>query len=201
MAKKQLHKANDGSNRAKYEYRVWGSHRKARKLMAKLASKETRERVEDCYLLVDDPSWNAKVRDNTLKIKHLVAEDKGFDRWVSGRHRSSDSAPSPFDDLFDDLNLDRPQRGKSYDLSRAVSKLDPDTGVRAVFVTKKRRRYQIGGLKAEATDIEIEETGQELRTLSIEGDDLDELVALRKKLGLKQEPNLAVHEAIENEIT
>lgn len=184
---------------AKYEFRVWGQHRRARKLIAKLATSESRETVEDCYLLVDDLSWNAKVRDNTLKIKQLVEERKGFEGWVSDRHRSADSAPSPFDDLFDDLHLDRPQRGKSYDLAKAVEKLGPGYGVRAVFVTKYRRRYRIGGLRAEVTDIEIGETGQQLQTISIEGDDLGELSALRKKLGLKSEPNMAVHEAIDHE--
>jgi hypothetical protein len=189
----------DNTDDARYEYRVWGEHRKARKLMGKLASDETRDRVQDCYLLVDDPSWNAKVRDNTLKIKQLVAEDKGFEQWVSGRHRSSDSAPSPFDTLFDELRLDRPQKGKPYDLSRAVEQLNPDLGVKAVFVTKKRRRFRIGSLRAEVTDIEIDGTGELLRTLSIEGDDLDELVSLRKKLGLREQPNVAVHQAIDNE--
>ncbi len=189
----------DNTDDAHYEYRVWGEHRKARKLMSKLASDETRDRIEDCYLLVDDPSWNAKVRDNTLKIKQLVAEDKGFEQWVSGRHRSSDSVPSPFDTLFDELRLDRPQNGKPYDLSRAVQKLNPELGVKAVFVTKKRRRFRIGSLRAEVTDIEIDETGELLRTLSIEGDDLDELVSLRKKLGLREQPNVAVHQAIDNE--
>lgn len=184
---------------ARYEYRVWGTHRRARKLMARLASSETRQDVADCYLLVDDPSWNAKVRNNTLKIKQLVAEDEGFEQWVSGRHRSSKSAPSPFDTLFDQLHLDRPQRGKSYDLARAVDQLDPALGVRAVFVTKKRRRFKIGSLRAEVTDVEIDETGEVLRTLSIEGDDLDELMALRKTLGLRDESNVAVHQAIDSD--
>lgn len=186
--------------RARYEFRVWGTHRKARKKLARLASHSSSERYEDCYLIVDDPSWNAKVRDNTLKIKQLVAEDKGFERWVSDKHRTSESAPSPFDDLFDQLRLDRPQRGKSYDLRKAVAKLPPDSGVRAVFVTKRRRRYRIGNMRGEVTDIKIRRSGGTLRTLSVEGDDLAELVALRKKLGVRDEPNIAVHQAIGSEL-
>lgn len=189
----------DDIDSARYEYRVWGEHRKARKLMSKLASVETHERVKDCYLLTDDVSFNAKVRDNELKIKQLVAEDKGFEQWASGRYRTADATPTPFDELFDGLRLDRPQRGKPYDLAKAVENLDPSMGVRAVFVTKTRRRYRIGNLRAEATDIRIDETKEVLQTLSIEGDHLEELVALRKKLGLRNEQNLAVHQAIESE--
>lgn len=182
---------------ARYEYRVWGKHRKAREKLARLASTKYEERVKDCYLLVDDSTWNAKIRRNNLKIKQLVAEDKGFERWTSGRHRSADTTPSPFDDIFEKLRLDRPQRGKSYDLYKAIEKLDPESGARAVFVIKHRRRYTVGDLRAEATDIEITETSDTLHTLSIEGDDLDDLVALRKKLGLRDEPNIAVHQAID----
>lgn len=187
--------------RARYEFRVWGKHRKARKLLARLASDVTKEEYEDCYLLVDDPSWNAKVRDNMLKIKHLVAEDKGFEQWASGRHRSAKSTPSPFDELFEELRLDRPQRGKKYNLPKEIKKLDPIDGVRAVFVTKQRRRYTIGDIKAEVTDIEIHDSDQVLRTLLIEGDDLKQLVKLRKKLGIRDEPNVPMHQLIDAETT
>lgn len=199
MAKKQPVEAEP--RRARYEFRVWGEHRKARKMLAKMASEKTTEQVKDCYLIVDDPSWNAKVRDNTLKVKQLIAENKGFEQWSRDKHRSAESAPSPFDDLFDALRLDRPQRGKSYNLAKAVKKLDPDSGVRAVFVTKDRKRYRIGDMRAEVTDISVHETGEVLRTLSFEGDSLKELVALRKELGVKKEPNVAVHQAIENEVS
>jgi len=185
---------------ARYEYRVWGAQRKARKLLAKLATEQATEQVNDCYLLVDDPSWNAKIRDNTLKIKQLVAERKGFEQWTSDRHRTAGSVPSPFDTIFEQLGLDRPQRGEEYDLFEEIGALGPDAGVRAVFVAKERRRYRIGDLRAEATDIRIRETGEVLYTLSIEGDDLEQLAALRKRLGLRNEDNIAVHNALDLEI-
>jgi hypothetical protein len=197
MGKK--HADEDERRRTRYEYRVWGKHRSARKKLSRLADETTEERVKDCYLLGDDVSWNAKVRDNTLKIKQVVSERKGFEQWESVRLDSSHTAPSPFDDLFDELRLGRAQRGKSYDLRREVTRIDPDSGVRAVFVTKYRRHYRIGDLRAEVTDIEVHDTRDVLHTLSIEGDDLPALVALRKELGLRDEPNIAVHEAIEAE--
>ena len=163
-------------SRTRYEYRVWGEHRKARSRLRELAIEVERLDVEDCYLIVDDPSWNAKIRDNVLKIKQLVAEDKGFERWASGWHPTPDAAPSPFDELFEQLRLDRPQRGKSFDLRKAIRRIDPDLGIRPVFVVKHRRRYRVGDLRAEVTDIEIEETDEVLRTLLIEGDELDPLV-------------------------
>lgn len=194
MAKQQ--QPTGAASGARYEYRVWGRHSKARKLLEELATGVVDERIKDCYLLIGDAMWNAKVRNNRLKIKQLIAEDQGFERWTADRPRTADAAPSPFDELFETLRLDRPQRGKSYDLYEAIARLDLDPDTRAVFVVKHRRRYTIGRLRAEVTDIEIVETSEVLRTLAIEGEDLDELVALRKKLGLRDHPNVAVHEAI-----
>lgn len=182
--------------KSRYEYRVWGKHRGARRMLEKMASDVTTERVKDCYLLVEDSTWNAKVRNNTLKIKQLVSEDKGFERWSRDRPASADDAPSPFDELYEQLRLDRPQRGKSYDLRDAVARLDKNSDVEVVFVIKDRRRYTVGKLSAEVTDIEIADTSEVLHTLQIEGDDLDDLVSLRKRLGLRDVPNVAVHEAI-----
>ncbi len=196
MPKKQLISDPTG---ARFEHRVWGKHVKARKLLAKIATEQATETVNDCYLLVDDSCWNAKIRGNTLKIKQLVAERKGFEQWTSDRHRTADSTPSPFDIIFEQLGLDRPQRGEEYDLVEEIAALDGDAGVRAVFVTKERRRYRIGDLRAEATDIRIRENSDVLHTLSIEGDDLDQLGALRKRLGLRGEDNMAVHNALDLE--
>ncbi|MBT6443557.1 MAG: hypothetical protein HOK58_01050 [Acidimicrobiaceae bacterium] len=189
-----------GHPSARFEYRVWGEYRTARKLIRKLADSEIREELEDCYLLVDDETFNAKIRDNTLKVKQLIAEDKGFERWVSDKYRSADSTPSPFDVVYEALDLDRLRKEKRFKLTDALKGLDADSGVRVVFVTKQRRRYFIGDLKAEVTDVKIAETGEIVRTLSIEGDDLQELVKLRKKLGLKGEPNTSMAQFIDPEV-
>ena len=62
--------------RTRYEYRVWGKHRAARKILEGLADDVQHETVSDCYLIVDDASYNAKVRDNTLKVKELVRSEE-----------------------------------------------------------------------------------------------------------------------------
>lgn len=183
----------------RYEFRVWGEYKKACKKLSKLATEESTEKFDDCYFLSDDPSLNAKVRDDSLKVKELVDTRKGFECWVSTWHESADDAPSPFDDLFDELRLDRPARGKRYDFPKAVKKLDEDAP-RPVFVTKRRRRYRVGGIRAESTEIRIKGTCERLHTLAIEGEDLDSLVALRKELGLKKQDNIPVHRAIEAEL-
>lgn len=190
----------DNDTGGKYEYRVWGKQRKARKVLESIGTDQTLETIEDCYFLGDDNDWNAKVRDSTLKVKRLVAETRGFEQWTSQWHRDNRATPAPFDQLFDDLHLDRMNKGKKFCISKAVKKLDDDHEARPVFVTKTRIRYRVGSARAEITEIYIESTGDSLQTLAIVGDDLDELVGLRKTLGLKKSDNVAVHVAIENEL-
>lgn len=196
MSTKGAEKSRD---RARYEFRVWGHYPKARRKLARLADEESTDTFEDCYLLGNDPKFNAKVRHDTLKIKQLVDSERGFDRWDANWHKEANSAPSPFDEVFDDLSLDRPQQGKRYSLVRAVSTLDEAGATRAVFVSKSRTRYRLGSMKAEVTHIDVHETSTQLETIAIEGDNLDKLVALRRELGLKGHTNVAMHVALDNE--
>ena len=184
---------------ARYEYRVWGKYRKACRKLATMASEVSCEVVEDCYLLGDDQDWNAKVRDSTLKLKQRVSHKRGFEQWSSNWHKEADSTPSPFDEVFEDLSLDRPQQGKRYDLNRAVAEMDDDSGTRALFVTKHRRRYRIGSMKAEVTKIDVHGSENRLHTVAIQGDNVKELVALLRKVGLHGLPNVAMHVALEDE--
>ena len=107
MSKKSANEQD--TRRTRYEYRVWGKQRRARKKLEQLAKHESTERVDDCCLIHDELGWNAKVRDDTLKLKQLIREDAGFERWASQRHESAGALPSPYDEVFDQLRLDRPQ--------------------------------------------------------------------------------------------
>ncbi len=184
----------------RFEFRVWGHHRAAARKLAELADRMTEERIDDCYLLTPDPNWNAKIRGDAVKLKQLVEERKGFEQWVSERHRSAESAPSPFDDLFEELRLDRNLGKGPADFERIVERIAPDSGLRAVAVRKDRRRYWVGDLRGETTRIRLRTSGETLRTLVIEGADLSALSTLRKRLGLRGASNVAVHHALAAEL-
>lgn len=101
--------------------------------------------------------------------------------------------------IYEALKLDRLRSKKRFSLEDALKGLENHDGVRAVQVTKRRRRYVLGEMKAEVTDVEIHTTGEVVRTISIEGGNLRDLVKLRKTLGLKGESNTAVHQYIDDE--
>lgn len=187
--------AQPSEKAGRYEFRVWGKHARARRVLARLADEVTTQHVDDCYFLAE-PGVNVKVRDRMLKVKRLVERSRGFERWAASRYRQPDTAPPPYDQVFEHLRRERERRGRAFDVAEALAELDGDLAARAVPVTKHRTRYRIGELRAEVTDITVERTGEVLRTLAIEGHDLDELEALRRRLGLEETANVAVHLAL-----
>ncbi|MCP5033723.1 MAG: hypothetical protein GY939_18145 [Actinomycetia bacterium] len=193
-----MSKAHFKGSKARYEFRVWGKRKDACRRLSTLADVELEEELHDCYLLVADRGCNAKIRRNQLKVKTLIGKRSGFERWSTMWHRLSDEVPQPFDQLMSELSNRSPRkRGHERTVARTIDKLDLDNDLRAVVVDKHRRRFQFGSIRAEATDLFVQGQPRRLRTLAIEGPDLDDLIRVRSLLGLAKVPNLALHLAVE----
>jgi hypothetical protein len=189
---------DDGSTRARsrYEFRVWGRRDETCDVLSRLADEERVESHEDWYLLLGQRSCNAKIRRNRLKVKRLIEERFGFQRWAAVRHRMASGDVCPLELLMDELRLDDPNQGCPPDFEAPAGRATPGGAVPALHVTKWRRRFDLGSIRAEATEVEIEGHSGRLRTVAIEGHELDELIRLRASLGLDRSPNLAFHLAI-----
>jgi len=182
---------------AKYEFRVWDPKRKVSRQLATMAEFDYGERLHDCYLLVADKSYNAKIRRNRIKIKRLVGEQAGFQCWSSKWLSSPNDAPKPFGRLLSELHSLRPVPDDfERELTRILRGLRLEKGVRPVFVTKRRRRFYLGSMKAETAEIKVRGHKSSRSTVAIEGSDLNDLIHLRSGLGLTKVPNLAFHLAI-----
>lgn len=186
---------NSAVPRSRYEFRVWGHQDEAHRRLLSLADSASEKHFKDCYLLVDDPTCNLKIRRNRLKVKRLVEERFGFQRWSTNWHRVTTEAPQ----------ADRgPQSAQTVvmptdptGLGDVVEELHPTADLRPLFVTKHRMRFRFGSMKAEVTDLEVGSSGEHLCTTAIEGRDLLELIRLRSSLGLDLVPNVAVHLALD----
>jgi hypothetical protein len=183
----------------RYEFRVWGKRKDVCKRLTKLADAVSEEQVHDCYLLGPDHSFNAKIRRNRLKVKTLVGERSGFERWSSTWHpMSAKKAPKPFNLLLAELDAKNPpKQGFERKVAKTIDKLDLDQDLRAVVVDKYRKRFDLGSIRAEATKLRVEGQSGPLRSVAIEGSDIDDLIQLRSLLGLAKVPNLAVHLAVD----
>ncbi|MGH1488654.1 MAG: hypothetical protein ACRBK7_04545 [Acidimicrobiales bacterium] len=192
------HKASPGS---RYEFRVWGKQKQACRTLSKIADRERLQRLDDLYFLDGDPASSTKIRRRRLKVKRLQEVRLGFERWSTTWHRVPSDAPKPFDAVLKELQHCKPG-SKDYDqiIASVASGLKPKHALRAVLVTKDRRRFRFGAIRAEATTVQIEGCADSLTTVAIEGPDLLELVELRERLGLEKMCNVAVHQAVGMEL-
>lgn len=182
----------------RYEFRVWGSFPEVNRRLSSWADEETHQEVEDHYLLVGGYAVNAKIRRRKLKIKRLLELRDGFERWSVHRRRLD----RPFDDL-DGLPDNVFDLGRSRSGHGQFSLMTEDSGRfgwdgEVVLVTKRRRRFRLGSLRAEVSEMRLDGQRRPLRTVAIEGRDLADLVELRQSLAIAELPNRAVHLAVED---
>lgn len=183
---------------ARYEFRVWGEQSSACETLASLAEREIERSFDDLYLLNGDPARSIKVRAGNVKVKCLEDERLGFQRWSTTWFRSPDEAPAPLGPVLADLQRCDPGSEDYRSLIADVGSR-PEIGDRwrPILVTKIRRRFRFGSIRAETTDVEIDGQSESLVTVAIEGPDLLDLVELREHLGLGDMPNLALHLAVD----
>lgn len=183
---------------AAYEFRVWGKKKDAVKKLVKIADDEISERLDDWYLLEDDPSKNIKIRNGRLKIKRLQGQKKGFEHWTARWYRSADEAPARYGLLLANVfRLSAGQDDFGSVLEQAAAEtnkeLKESSRWRPLLVTKHRRRFTVGSTVAEATEVKIAGRSGRLKTLAIEGPNLADLVDLRATLKLTGLDNVALH--------
>lgn len=182
--------------RSRYEFRVWGDQDEAYRRLANLADSAREEQLEDCYLLLTDPACNLKIRRNRLKVKRLVEERFGFQRWSTNWQRVTAEASELVDEASQ-ADSEAVMRPDSAGYEAVVGELRPVVNLRPVFVTKYRRRFRFGSMRAEVTDMEIGGQNERMCTTAIEGRNLLDLIQLRSSLGFDLVPNVAVHLALD----
>ena len=180
----------------RWEWRVAGEPAEAAaRRLAELTPDRERE-SDELYVLSRDAEDSVKVRDGHLDVKHLErVSDEGLQQWrpvlkaafplsaadvgtVLGALRVAGATPEPVGTL-DEL-VDRLVR--------------PRDDVRAVEVHKRRRHVTVGGCMAEVSDLRA--GGVDVRTVAVESEDPELLLAVVRELGLDDAPNTSVPRAL-----
>lgn len=193
ITSRQLDDEIDAGQLGRYEFRAWCPLDAAYEMLDRLADRTHDERLDDWYLPTGRQDCNAKIRGERLKIKRLLGEEQGFQRWASSRRRIVGDGIDPIDVVTRELGLialpARPGHGSGPP--------SPVPGLEAVHVRKWRQCFGLGAVEAEAVEMTVGSRSERLTSVAIEGDDLDELVDLRLALGLESRRNIAVHLAID----
>jgi exopolyphosphatase / guanosine-5'-triphosphate,3'-diphosphate pyrophosphatase len=180
----------------RWEWRVAGEPAEAvARRLAGLTPERERE-SDELYVLSRNAQDSVKVRDGHLDVKHLErVSDEGLQQWrpvlraafpLSAADvgtllvalRVAGAAPEPFGTL-DEL------------LDRLVQ---PRDDLRAVEVHKRRRHVTVGGCMAEVSDLRA--GASEVRTVAVESEDPERLLAVVRELGLDAAPNTSVPRAL-----
>jgi exopolyphosphatase/guanosine-5'-triphosphate,3'-diphosphate pyrophosphatase len=158
---------------------------------ARIASTEPGPVVEsdEIYALSADSVDAVKVRGGLMDVKHLErTNDDGLQLWKpvmkSPFPISAADAETVLHALRVRASLDRDSYGFDA-LVRAAA-----GAVRVVPVHKTRRHYSFGDCMTEVTEFRLDEIST--RTIAIESEDPERVVATVRELGLESRPNTSV---------
>jgi exopolyphosphatase/guanosine-5'-triphosphate,3'-diphosphate pyrophosphatase len=175
----------------RWEWRTFGQHfGPAEAAFAKLTPGSTHD-SDELYLLTPDGD-TVKIRDDLMDIKVLREVDgNGLERWEPVMKASFPMGVADMRTLRSSLRLPpsdtlRPAYTLEETLAEVVS---PDGPVRAVSVRKARVRYTVGGCMAELSEVEAD--GHRTRTLAIEAEDGDAVIAAVRSIGLGDYRNMS----------
>jgi exopolyphosphatase / guanosine-5'-triphosphate,3'-diphosphate pyrophosphatase len=137
---------------------------------------------DELYLL-SGMGDNVKVRDDLMDIKVFVETDAaGLEQWRPVLKATFPLAAADTIRVLEALRVPAvPLERETYTLDQFLAELAGDA-LRPVNVHKRRVRYRVGGCTSEVTDVVAD--GRATRTIAIESEDADAVVAAVRSVGL-----------------
>jgi exopolyphosphatase / guanosine-5'-triphosphate,3'-diphosphate pyrophosphatase len=168
---------------SRWEWRAFGADLGAAEAVLAGSALGPVQESEELYLL-SVADTNVKVRDGLLDIKLLREVDaQGLERWEPVLKQGFPLPAAAVAPVFDALGVPAPPPTRAaYTLGQFLAELVEPTGVRAVPVRKRRRRYTLGGCLAEVADLWVD--GRGARTIAVESPDPAAVLAAVRGLGL-----------------
>jgi exopolyphosphatase/guanosine-5'-triphosphate,3'-diphosphate pyrophosphatase len=150
------------------------------------------ERIQDSdelYVLSRTVDENVKVRDGLLDVKQLEhVNGDGLEQWIPVLKEPFPVSGATAAAVLERLAATVPVEQDAYTPDELVEKLvAPCAELHAVRVHKRRQRYTIGACLAELTDLRTD--AGETRTVAVESEDPDQVIATVLNLGLAPLPN------------
>jgi exopolyphosphatase / guanosine-5'-triphosphate,3'-diphosphate pyrophosphatase len=145
----------------------------------------TRTEEGDELYLFSGPGANVKVRDELMDVKLLrEVNADGLERWEPVMKQGFPLAATDVSEVLEALDV------PAHQLSRATYSLDgllnelirPNDLARVVRVHKRRNRFTVAGCMAELANVVAD--GRATRTIAIESEDADAVIAAVRSLGL-----------------
>ena len=180
----------------RWEWRAFGAGAKAAQRHFDNLTPDGVEESDETYLLSVRSDASVKVREGLLDVKRLVrVSDEGLEQWMPIAKDPFPVAASRLEAWLAELGLDIPLAREAYPLAELLEEVvTPSPDLRTVEAHKTRRRFTVGGCMAELTDALVD--GRELRTVAVESEDHDRVLAMLRELDLRPRPNVSVPRAL-----
>jgi exopolyphosphatase/guanosine-5'-triphosphate,3'-diphosphate pyrophosphatase len=154
------------------------------------------DRIQDSdetYLLSLDSDASVKVRDSLMDVKQLEhVNENGLEQWRPVMKASFPLSQDDVTALLRTLACDIPTfRRESYTLAQLIADIVlPSESLTAVEVHKHREHYLPGGCMAEVSMVRTQRRQE--RTVAIESEDPELVIATVRALGLESRPNVCL---------
>jgi exopolyphosphatase/guanosine-5'-triphosphate,3'-diphosphate pyrophosphatase len=181
----------------RWEWRTFGDKFGAAESDLDASSPEAVEESDELYLLSAGDGDNVKVRDGRLEVKHLErVNDDGLEQWAPVMEAGFPLPASEVASVLEALGVSGPRLARAtYTLDELVDEVvRPSPDLDALEIHKKRSRYTIDGCRAELTDVRTDRAST--RTLAVESEEPDRVIATVRELGLDSRPNLSYPRAL-----
>jgi len=174
----------------RWEWRTFGSDFGAADATFASLEPELTQEIDEIYLLSPGTFASVKLRAGLMDVKQLTeVGEAGVEQW---RPTMKAAFPLPWgeaDKVCAALRVSTPPPGTdAFSADEFLTVLvAPECGVRAVAVHKRRLHYTVNGCMSEVTEVVAE--GKKVRTLAIESEDADRVIAAVRELGLADRSN------------
>jgi exopolyphosphatase / guanosine-5'-triphosphate,3'-diphosphate pyrophosphatase len=177
----------------RWEWRTFGEGFGAAEEMLVEAGPGRVQESDEIYLLSEDSDASVKVRDDAMDVKLLEAVDgNGLEQWRPTLKASFPLAAAEVATVLDALGIHgRDLARDSYTLEQLLDELVRGDPVLAdVIVHKRRVHYEISGCMAELTQVRAR--GRSARTIAVEDEDAELVIAAVRELQLADRPNVCL---------
>ena len=177
----------------RWEWRTFGTHfgevERGFEAMPVVATVES----DELYVLSAAGRDIVKLREALIDVKHLhQVSNEGLEQWSPVLKAPFPLSAADVAVVADALGVDPPPdpstAGATLD-SLLTSLAHTPTDVRAVPVHKRRTRFTVGGCPAEVTEVRTEH--DETRSIAVEHEDPQRVLAVLRELGLSSRPNVS----------
>lgn len=174
----------------RWEWRMFGEQFGAAEALLTAGPPDRVQETEELYLLSAESDASVKVRDGLMDVKRLEAvNEDGLEQWRPVMKAAFPLGPDDVRFVLDTLHAPAPSgRLAEYDLE------DVADLVLTAPVYKRREHYRIDGCLAELSEIRAGDRAT--RTLAVEDEDPQRVIAAVRRLGLAGHRNVSAARGI-----